>query len=167
MKIWLENILRFFVLLLLQVLLFNNLQFLGLCIPYIFILFLILLPPTLPRWVEILVGFICGLILDVFTNSLGVQMAACTLVSYLRPLLIMNMIQDNDRLIATPSSITLGRTTFYKIVLILVVLHHTMMFSLIAFSIHNWWITLIQIIVSSLFTTVFIIVYDFLNATKL
>ena len=161
MNLTVENILRYVVLLILQVLLFNNLQFLGVCSPCIYVLFLIALPPTLPRWAELLIGFIAGLILDIFCNTLGVQTAACTLVAYLRPLMIKNMIQDNDRLTSTPSGITLGRVVYIRLVVELVIIHHTVMFSLIAFSFHNWWLTLLQILCSSLFTIAVILGIDF------
>ena len=163
MNQWIENILRFVVLLLLQVLLFNNLQFFGLCTPCVYVLFLIALPPTLPRWVELLIGFAAGFILDIFCNTLGVQTAACTMVAYVRPLLIKNMIQDNERLTDTPSGTSFGRLTYIRIVAILVVLHHTTMFSLLAFSFHNWWMTLIQIVVSSLFSVLVILGLDLLK----
>lgn len=163
MNLWIENIIRFVVLLLLQVLLFNNLYLLGVCSPCVYVLFLIALPPGLPRWAELIIGFVSGLILDIFCNTLGVQIAACTLISYLRPLLIQNMIQDNDRLTSTPSGATLGILTYFRIVAILVVLHHTIMFSLIAFSFHNWWFTLIQILFSSLLTILIILGLDFVK----
>ena len=163
MNVWLENILRYAILLLLQVLLFNNLQFFGVCSPCVYILFLIALPPTLPRWVELLTGFIAGLILDIFCNTLGVQTVACTMVSYLRPILIKTMVQDNDRLTSAPSGITLGVPVYIRMVTILVLVHHTAMFSLIAFSFHNWWLTLLQIICSSIMTILLILGWDFIR----
>lgn len=163
MNLWVENILRYFILLFFQVLLINNLQLLGVCSPCIYVLFLLALPPTLPRWAELLIGFVAGLVLDIFCNTLGVQTAACTMVAYIRPLLIKNMVQDNERLTDTPSSKSLGFITYLKIVVILVLVHHTTMFSLIAFSFHNWWLTLIQIIVSSIVTIGLILGVDLLR----
>lgn len=163
MNVWIENIIRFVVLFLLQVLLFNNISILGYCLPFVFVLFLIALPTTLPRWIELVIGFFSGLLLDIFSNTLGVQMAACTLISYVRPLLIRSMIQDNDRLLGTLSSATLGIQAYWRIVVILVVLHHSMMFFLVEFSFTNWWITLIQIVFSSLISILLILGYDLLR----
>ena len=163
MNIWKENILRYLLLFVLQVLLFNNLQFMGVFSPCLYVLFLIALPPTLPRWVELLIGFFAGLILDIFCNTLGVQTAACTLVAYLRPLMFKNMIQDNDRLNATPSGVSLGRAVYIRLVVILVLVHHTVMFSLLAFSFHNWWLTLLQIFCSSLLTIAMILGLDLMR----
>ena len=74
--VWIKQTGRFLLLLLLQVLLINNLQFLGVCHPYIYIFSLLVMPITLPRWADMLIGGVVGLILDMFCNSLGVMLAA-------------------------------------------------------------------------------------------
>lgn len=163
MNIWVENILRYIVLLFLQILLLNNIELLSVCSPCLYVLFLIALPPTLPRWVELLIGFAAGLVLDIFCNTLGVQTAACTLVAYLRPLMIKNMVMDNERLTTTPNSASIGWVTYLQLVVILVLVHHGVMFSLIAFSFHNWWLTLLQTIVSSIVTIAIILGLDVLH----
>ena len=160
MNIWVENILRFVVLLLLQVLLINNIHIMGLCNPCIYILFLISLPSDLPRWAELIIGFVVGLIMDVFCNTLGVHTAACTFVSYLRPLLIKNMIQDNERLTGTFNGRVTDFLIYVKIVSYLVVLHHFIIFALIGFSLHNWWIIIIEIILSSIITIGIVLAAD-------
>ncbi len=149
MNIVTENIIRYICLFLLQVLLINNLQFFGLCSPALYVLCLIALPVRLPRWIEMIVGFVTGLVMDIFCNTLGIHAAACTMVSFVRPMLIKGLVPDNDRLIGTPTSNTMSFPIYFKFVTILVVIHHTMVFSLEAFSFHNWWITLLQIIISS------------------
>lgn len=163
MNIWLENSIRFVVLLLLQVLLVNNMQFLGICSPCVYILFLLSLPISLPRWAELLIGFAVGLIMDIFCNTLGIHTAACVLLSYIRPLLIGGIVQDKERLIGTPSGQLFGRLTYLKYTAILVFIHHAALFSLLAFSWHNWWLTLLQIIVSSLVSIGIFIGWDFLK----
>ncbi len=149
MNIITENIIRYLILFLLQILLINNLQFFGLCSPAIYVLCLIALPVTLPRWVEMIIGFVTGLVMDIFCNTLGIHTAACTMLAFVRPLLIKGLVADNDRLMGTPTSAAIGFTTYLKLVTMLVLIHHTIVFSLEAFSFHNWWITLLQIIISS------------------
>ncbi len=144
-----QNIVRFIVLILLQILLINNLQFFGLCNPAIYVLCLIALPVSLPRWAELLIGFFTGLLIDIFSNTLGIHAAACTLLSFVRPLLIRRLVADNDRLMGSPSGASIGMLTYTKFITILVLIHHTVVFALEAFSFHNWWITLLQIIISS------------------
>ena len=79
-----NHVIRFLVVMLLQVLLINNLQLLGVCQPFIYIVFLMMLPKTMPHWVDMLIGLIIGFILDIFCNSLGVHMAACVLIMFLK-----------------------------------------------------------------------------------
>ncbi len=162
-NIIIENIVRYIVLYLLQILLINNLQLLGLCSPAIYILCLIALPVSLPRWVELLIGFGTGFIIDIFSNTLGIHAAACTLVSFLRPILIQNFISDKERLIGTLNSNLIGWNIYIKLVIILVFSHHTLLFFLEAFSFHNWWLTLSQIIISSIFTLVCIFGYELIR----
>ncbi len=144
-----ENIIRYVTLLLLQVLLINNLQFFGLCNPALYVFCLIALPVNLPRWVEMLIGFATGLLLDIFCNTLGIHAAACTLVSFVRPILLERLVADNERLIGTPTGASMGTLAYVKFVVFLVLIHHTVVFSLEAFSLHNWWLSLLQILISS------------------
>ncbi len=150
MNVITENIVRYVVLLLLQVLLINNLQFFGVCNPALYVLCLLALPVKIPRWVELLIGFFTGLLMDIFCNTLGIHAAACTLVGFVRPLLIQHLVADNERLMGTPTRASMGEVAYVKFVVILVLIHHTTIFCLEAFSFHNWWFTLLQIIVSSL-----------------
>ncbi len=160
MNIITENIVRYVVLFLLQILLINNLQFWGLCSPALYVFCLIALPVRLPQWVEMLIGFGTGFVMDVFCNTLGIHTAACVLVSFVRPMLLKGLVADNDRLIGTPTGGTIGVVTYLKFVSILVVIHHTMVFALEAFSLHNWWMTLLQILISSMVSIAVIIGID-------
>ena len=49
----------------LQVLLINRLQLGGVCHPFIYILPLLTMPITLPRWADMLIGLAAGLLMDV------------------------------------------------------------------------------------------------------
>ncbi len=149
MNIVTENIIRFLTVFLLQILLFNNLQFFGLCMPAIYVLFLIALPVKLPHWAEMLIGFFTGLLMDIFCNTLGIHAAACTLVAFIRPMLITRLIPDNERLMGTPTIATFTLSIYVRFLVLLVLIHHTTIFALEAFSFHNWWLTLLQIIISS------------------
>ena len=162
MNIWIKNILRFLIVMCLQILLINNLQLWGLCSPCFYLLFLFALPPTLPRWAELIIGALTGLIIDIFTNTLGVNMAACILVSYLRPIFIKTMIQDNDRLTDTLNLKTVTPSVYIRLITILIAIHHFVLFNLEAFSLSNWWLTLIHIVLSSIATLLLILLADIL-----
>ena len=136
--IWIKQTGRFLLLLLLQVLLINNLQFLGVCHPYIYIFSLLVMPITLPRWADMLIGGVVGLILDIFCNSLGVHIAACIMLMYVRPYLIGAYVSDRERLTDEIDVRSIGVVNFIKYTILLVLLHHTMVFFLFGSRFWRW-----------------------------
>lgn len=156
---WIRQIGRFAVLLFVQVLLVNNLQFLGVCHPYIYVLSLLLLPPVLLRWADMLIGAGVGLLVDIFCNSLGVHTAACVLVMYLRPRLVNLYVADLDRFDKEISIASIGLLNFVQYALLLIVIHHTMVFFLTAWSMQHFWFTLLETAVSTLMTFALVMGY--------
>ena len=61
----------FVVLVLLQVLVFNHIYIFGYGTPLLYIYLILKMPIKVPRNVVMLVGFLLGLTIDVFTNTLG------------------------------------------------------------------------------------------------
>ncbi len=161
--IWIKQTGRFLLLLLLQVLLINNLQFLGVCHPYIYIFSLLVMPITLPRWADMLIGGVVGLILDIFCNSLGVHIAACIMLMYVRPYLIGAYVSDRERLTDEIDVRSIGVVNFIKYTILLVLLHHTMVFFLTAWSVQHFWFTLLEVVVSSVVSIILIIGGDLLR----
>src|SRR5690606_24004118 len=78
------NIIRFFILLLLQVSVFNNMELFGYINPYPYILFIVLYPVNNNRYLFLISCFLLGLSMDIFSNSGGVHAAACVTLGYLR-----------------------------------------------------------------------------------
>ena len=141
-------------------LVFNNLHFLGICHPYIYILFLIALPIRIPQWIELLIGFGVGLIVDMFCGSPGVHTAACSFLAYLRPIFIRRTIQDAERISMTIDGLSIGFNEYVKLVVLYTILHHTLVFLIEAWSLAHFWLLLAKIIVSSLFTIALLLFYD-------
>ena len=160
---WIKQTGRFLLLLLLQVLLINNLQFLGVCHPYIYIFSLLVMPITLPRWADMLIGGVAGLILDMFCNSLGVHIAACIMLMYVRPHLIGAYVSDRERLTDEIDIRSIGVVNFVKYTVLLVLLHHTMVFFLTAWSVQHFWFTLLEVVVSSIISILLLIGADLLR----
>ena len=127
---WIRQIVRLVVVVLLQVLLFDHLQIAGWGLPMVYVLFLMNLPVQVPRWAEMLIGAMVGLVFDVWHSSLGVNMAACVAFCYLRPILLGNLIQDLERVKGEVCSASIGRIEYVKCLAILTVIHHLLVFSL-------------------------------------
>ena len=157
MRLWLENIGRLVLLLFLQLLLINNLHFMGICSPCLYILFLIALPVQLPNWAETLIAALVGLLMDLACNSPGAHMAACVALSYTRPKLLHRLVPDDDRLIGTLSTRIIDFAGYARLGVVLTLLHHTILFILLNFTFHAFWLTLLQIAVSSAATIALIL----------
>ena len=157
---WIRQIVRLVVVVLLQVLLFDNLQIAGWGLPMVYVLFLMNLPVQVPRWAEMLIGAIVGVVFDVWHSSLGVNMAACVAFCYLRPILLGNLIQDLERVKGEVCSASIGSIEYVKSLAILTIVHHLLVFSLESWSWHNWWIVLLQTLLSSVLTILIIMGYD-------
>ena len=76
----------FIVSVLLQVLVFNHILIFRMISP--FFIFLLLLPYDTPRALLIFLGFILGLSVDAFTNTLGVHAAVCVVIGFIGPVIL-------------------------------------------------------------------------------
>ncbi len=156
MILFLQNIFRFILLVTVQVLVLNNVQFLGYINPYIYILFIISLPVQLNRHVTLLLGFLLGIIIDIFTNTPGLHAFATILISYLRfgTIRLFTSIEEGSN--PTPSFYTFGVSAYIKYVLTLVIIHHSTLFILEAFSLIDIKLIFLKILLNS-FVTILII----------
>jgi rod shape-determining protein MreD len=145
------------------VLLFDQLQLLGACHPYIYVLCLLMMPITLPHSVDMILGAAAGIIMDIFCNSLGVHTAACILVMFIRPYLIGAIVSDKDRLNEQINLHTIGMEALVKYVIIMVLIHHLTIFLLAAWSWHHIGFVALETIVSSTVTILIIIGYNALR----
>jgi rod shape-determining protein MreD len=160
---WTKQILHAVLIVLLQVLLFDRLQIGGWGYPMVYVVILMNIPVQMPRWIEMFIGAMLGLLVDIWSTSIGVNMAACILFSYLRPIFLAHMVQDIERVSGEVYSRSIGLLEYTKILSILVILHHFVVFVLEAWSWHNWWIIIVQTLISSILSLVLIMIYDMMK----
>jgi len=153
----LQNIFRFMLLVLFQVLVLNNIQFLGYINPYLYILFILVLPVQMPRWFLLILAFILGLTIDIFSNTPGMHAFATVFVAFFREGIIKLFTNIEEGNNPTPSFHTFGVSAFVKYVVLIVIIHHTTLFLLEAFSFAHFWIMLTKILLSSLLTIMLIL----------
>jgi len=123
----LKNIIRFFVLILMQVFILNKIPPLHHFItPYLYFIFILWLPYKIPRLSLTLLGFVYGLCLDFFTKTPGLHAAACTLIAYLRPFMINILIskEDSGFNYIAPAPSSMGWTPYVVYTLVLAFLHN-------------------------------------------
>jgi hypothetical protein len=152
----------FISLVLIQVLIFNQVQFSGFFNPYVYILFIILLPLSTPRYAVLILAFALGLIIDIFSNSLGVHSAATVFVAYIRPLVIRLISNREDDKSDYPGLNQNKLSWFINYVVIMVLIHHTLLFYLEVYTFANFFNTLYRVLLSSLFSIIVIVLSQFL-----
>lgn len=149
-------------LILIQVLILNQVQFSGFVNPYIYILFILLLPLSTPRYLMLILAFIIGLTIDVFSNSPGLHSAASVFIAYLRPLVIRFISNREEDRNDYPGLLQNKFSWFLSYVSILVFLHHLVLFNLEVFSFSNFGNTFYRVILSSVFSIFVIVLSQFL-----
>ncbi|MDO8993391.1 MAG: rod shape-determining protein MreD, partial [Daejeonella sp.] len=78
------NSIRFILLIATQVFLFKNIGYYNLSIPYLYILFILLLPFGIPNTLLFVLAFFTGITVDVFYDTLGLNAIACTVMAFVR-----------------------------------------------------------------------------------
>lgn len=129
------QIIRFVVLVLLQVLVINHIRLGGYVHPYIYMIFIMLLPFSMPKWQLLVLGFALGLTVDLFTGTLGLHAGATTLMAFCRPSII-KLVSGNQKFenITEPNLGQLGGIWFFRYALCMVFIHHLALFFLESFS---------------------------------
>jgi rod shape-determining protein MreD len=89
------NLVRFILLIFLQVFLLKNISLYNLSTPYLYILFVLLLPFEIPNLLLFLLAFILGLIVDAFYDTPGLHAASCVLLAFVRVLFISITVQKD------------------------------------------------------------------------
>ncbi|MFO8000266.1 MAG: rod shape-determining protein MreD [Marinilabilia sp.] len=152
-------IFNFAALILLQVLILNNLQFSGSLNPYLYVLFIISLPFSTPRWLLLVLGFITGITIDIFMNTLGIHAAATVFMTFLRPFFLSSFApRDGYEPGTRPVPADYGFGWFFKYAALMVVTHHLFLFFVEAFSFKSFPATLWKSILSSFVSIVFIFI---------
>lgn len=152
-KSFLKNILQFIFLVLVQVLIFNNIELGGYLNPYIYVLFILLLPFDTPRWLLLIIGFILGLSVDILSETMGMHTSATVLMAFLRPsVLSMFSPREGYEKGSLPRIHFYGIQWFVQYALVLVFAHHAMLFLTEIFRIQDFFHILLRIILSTLFS---------------
>ena len=168
LDILLRNIFRFLVLILIQALILNNIHLFGMNIyPFIYLLFIILLPFETPKWLLLVSAFLLGITLDIFLNTFGLHATASVFAAYIRPAVLQLISPRYGYEIGTLPRISYyGRNWIIKYSLMLIIPHHLIFFILEKFDFQNFHITLANVLGSALFTLILIIISQYLFYRK-
>ncbi|MDT0293131.1 rod shape-determining protein MreD [Mesonia ostreae] len=156
-KFLISNIARFVILVLLQVLILSNINFLGYINPYLYVFFILLLPLNLSQYKVIFFSFLIGLTIDTFEDSGGIHAAASVLIAYLRP----SFLRFSFGISYEHQTVKFHQTPFaqrFSYISLLVFIHHLVLFSLEIFDVNFIVLLLKKTLFSSLFTILLILI---------
>lgn len=143
--------LQFIVLVLVQVLVLNNINFAGYINPYLYVLFILLYPIKNNRLFFLLISFFLGLSIDIFSDSGGINAAASVTIAFVRPIFLkfsFGMMYEYQTLKFANTEF-LNRMIYFAM---LIVLHHLVLFSLEVFNAYEILLILQKTLFSSIFT---------------
>jgi cell shape-determining protein MreD len=157
------NIVRFFFLIFFQVLILNHINLRSYINPYFYIYFILLLPFDTPKWILLIVSFILGLSVDIFTNTIGLNAAACVMMAFARPFVISAISSGPESLLGdTPSLRNQGVKWFLYYSVILIFIQHFTFFFLEIFRFSEFIATLVRVLLSSAFTLLLVLISEYL-----
>ncbi len=149
---------RFCLLVAVQALLLNKINLrwwsapgsLPLFVPYLYPVFLLALPFSMRVPQLLIAGFLLGLAIDVFSNTLGMHASACVLLAYLRTNVLAALqpkhLSEYGRL--EPSVKTMGWLPFFTCAAVLFASHHLVYFLIQFWSVVSIGMLLLKILCS-------------------
>lgn len=156
-----QNIVRFVVLFLFQMIVLNNITLSSLIVPNICVLFILMLPTNMSRIPLLLVSFATGLLLDITTNMLGFQTFAFTMLGMARLLIGDRILLRNEPIVIARPSIHAPNFQLFSIYSLILLLVFYISYILVeSFSFHNIWHLLFSILLNVLITWIIIILYQ-------
>ena len=163
----LYNLIRFIVVVFVQVFLLKNITLYNISTPYPYILFILLLPFETPNVLLFPLAFLLGLTIDAFYDTPGLHASACVLLALVRILFISVTVQkdgfDNE---PEPTLSVMGFRWFFTYTVILTLVHHTFLFLLEAFSFLEFTFILQRVLTSTIFTVFLMLITGLLFFRK-
>lgn len=162
-RISIQQIILFFVYLLYQVLILQNVVLFHTAFCFLYVLYLLVLPVETNPLVLMVIGFLLGFAVDMFYQSLGLHAFSCVLMMYLRNYWLNSLTpQGGYDATSVPSLSMNGLQWFIVYAMPLIFVHHATLFFMEAGGFGMFWFTLWKVITSTLFTTAVILIAQFL-----
>ena len=164
----LRNTLRFIALMLVQVFLtkitlrwWTAPQDHVLFIPYIYPLFILLLPFETSVPLMLGLGFAAGISVDAMQNTAGMHAAATVLMAYLRTNVLSSLLPKNlaEYPAQSPGVRNMGWAPFLTYAAFLLVIHHFTFFIIEHWSFSNMGYTLLKVLASTVTSLLCVVVY--------
>ncbi|MDR0743753.1 MAG: rod shape-determining protein MreD [Tannerella sp.] len=166
-RTWLRVAVYFIVFVLLQVLVMNNIHLFRIVTPFIYIYVILKLPVDMTRSGVIMISFLLGLVVDIFSNTFGLHAAACSFTGFVcTPLLERFVDMKKMPEGSIPSYNLFGYARFIRYALVVVTLHHAVLFVVEAFTFFQPLFMMIRMTLSILLSLLLILIIEAFNLRK-
>lgn len=156
-----KSLARVALLILLQVVLFNELTLFDVARPFPYLLAIIYMPIRMQRWQGLLAAFFIGLLVDVFSYSYGFHTVACVFVFFIRDFFLHSILGVTEESTGVePHMYSLGASTFILFSAGLVFVQHLVVVSLDIMSISQIVILILRSIVNTVFTLALVLIIE-------
>lgn len=151
----------FFVLILAQVVICNNICLFNVAVPFVFIYFIVRLPLTMNINIVLTISFLCGLTIDMFSDTQGMHALSCTILAFIRKYILRLYIPREEEISDGEVSIkSVGFMQYFKYLLTIVLTYCIIIFTIEALSFFNIMRLLSQIFFSTILSFVIILGID-------
>ncbi|SDQ06265.1 rod shape-determining protein MreD [Flagellimonas zhangzhouensis] len=159
------NILRFVLLALTQVLVFNNLNFMGFINPMVYVIFFYWYPIKGNRALFMFTAFLLGLFIDIYSDTLALNALASITVAYARPALMRLCFGINYEFqnFNFKHTTTVQRITFLAFI---VLLHHLIFFFFEILSLSHFLLILKKVFATGIVTLILCVLFSSLFSPK-
>ena len=137
-----------------QLFLFNDLLLGGLATPFVFLLFLFMLPVATPMALQLILAFVLGLLVDLVSGpqAVGLHAFSCVLAIGSRSLLLNFITPTQVRSVNDINLSGQSSLWYLSLLLPLILVHHLAYFFLEDFSFRFFFSTLSKVLASSCYT---------------
>lgn len=145
-----KNVLRFIIMVLLQVLVIQNINLTSYVILLPYVMVIIMLPFETHRLIVLFASFLLGVCVDYFYDSSGLHASACTVMGFARHYVLKYISpREGYDVGVRPTVEDMGVGWFLRYAGTLVLVHHFVFFYLEIFRFSEFFGTLLRVILSS------------------
>jgi len=153
----------FILLAFLQIWLFGRIHLFGFASPLLYIYFLIKLPMNMNRNAVMLLSAFLGLVIDVFSGTLGLNMIVMVILGFLRFNLLKLFVPQDIFEETVPSITSFGRFIFMRYAGVITLIQVSLLYSIESFSLFAPELLFLRIIGSFIITFLLIFAVESIN----
>lgn len=146
---------KIFIFIDLQIFLLKDLVLFNCAMSFLYIVYFILLTMNIGRAYLMLLGFLLGVLVDVFYNTGGIHAFSTVMIAYLRPFIAKRFLKSSYNK-KKNEFVTLNATKWVEVVtysVVIIFIHHALVLFIEVSSFHLFFYTLAKVICSTIFTS--------------